>query len=308
MSTQAQRIPRAAVDAQVIAQIVRLASAASVEVNVQDAKHLADSRNVLAAGTRVYVSHLPGQTWDATRDMCMAVRANGFEPVPHVPVRLVESQQAFDRILGELASSSRPRELLLIAGDYPGTAGPYDAVAQALESGALERHEFSKVSVAGHPEGHPRVDAAEIRRSEDEKPRIAARHGLTARFVTQFLFEPEPFVDWAGALRAQGIEAELICGLAGPAKITTLFRYAMRCGVGPSIRALGARPSSVMGLIGDHGPERMLRHLAEAHVSGRCRVDGVHLFGFGGYLRTARWIRNVASGSIRLQDHGGFET
>src|SRR5688572_28145402 len=270
MQMQAQKVARTANDSSVVAEITRLAATGSVEVNVQDLGHLADSRALLAPGTRVYVSHLPNQTWDATRVMCDAVRASGFEPVPHMPVRTVDSAAALDRILAELARSSRPREVLLISGDYPAATGPFATVAQALDTGALEKHGFEHVSVAGHPEGHPTVALEEIRRSELEKPRLASSHGLGARFVTQFLFEVEPFVTWANELRSKDVRAQVVCGLAGPAKITTLFRFAMRCGVGPSIRALGARPSSVANLLGDHGPDRMLRQLAEAHVTGEC--------------------------------------
>ena len=71
--------------------------------------------------------------------------------------------------------------------------------------------------------------------------------------VTQFFFEHKPFLHWVGE-RAQGVGARLVGGVAGPARTATLLKFAMRCGVGPSIRALSVHPSTFMRLIGDHGP------------------------------------------------------
>ena len=160
--------------------------------------------------------------------------------------------------------------------------------------------------MAGHPEGHPKVALETIRHAEREKAVLAAEAGMQVTLLTQFFFEHEPFIQWAEALRTQGVTARLVGGLAGPASIATLFRFAMRCGAGPSIRALGARPSSLLKLVGDHGPEQVLRGLAEAHRTNANIFDGIHLFCFGGYLRTCRWLNAVASGQFALNNNDGF--
>src|SRR5689334_7446614 len=79
--------------------IVQLAREASIELNVQDLKHLEASRALLPEGKRMYISHLPKQSWDATLAACRQVSKAGFDPIPHIPVRLVESEAALDRIL-----------------------------------------------------------------------------------------------------------------------------------------------------------------------------------------------------------------
>lgn len=291
----------------VAAQIAQLAREASVEINVQDVKHLEASREFLAPGTRVFVSHLPRQTWEDTAAAARAVSAAGFEPVPHIPVRLLADATALDRTLAALAERANVREVLLISGDYPDAIGPYSAVAEVLRSGALPRHGFKKVSIAGHPEGHPRVPLEVIRAAERDKVRLATDAGLTPTLVTQFFFEHDPFLDWVADLRSHGVRADIVGGLAGPAGLATLLKFAMRCGAGPSIRALGARPSSVMKLVGEHGPESVLRGLAQARAGDESDFTGIHLFCFGGYLRTCRWLRNVAAGHFHLNHAGGFD-
>jgi methylenetetrahydrofolate reductase (NADPH) len=176
-----------------------------------------------------------------------------------------------------------------------------------LASAALEKHGLRRVSLAGHPEGHPKVGLEELRRAEREKITLATQAGLDVTLVTQFFFEHAPFLQWARELRAQGMRARIVAGLAGPAGLATLIKFAIRCGVGPSVRALTARPSSFVHLVAEHGPEHVIRGLAEARSSGAEDFDGIHLFSLGGYLRTCEWLHRVAHGRFSLNGHGSFD-
>jgi methylenetetrahydrofolate reductase (NADPH) len=293
-------------ESDLVRTVVQLARDASIEINVQDMKHVEASRSFLPPGKKIYVSHLPKQSWSETGLACRAVSAAGFDPVPHIPVRLIADSASLDRLLGELVGEARVQEVLLIAGDYPQALGPYSTVVDVLRSGLLNRHGLRRLSVAGHPEGHPNVSLDEIRRAECEKATLAAHAGFDVTFLTQFFFEHTPFLEWVRESRARAVRARIVGGLAGPAGIATLFRFAMRCGVGPSIRALGARPTSLTKLIGDHGPEKVMRGLAAAYRGDRADFDGIHLFCFGGYLRTCEWLHAVARGRFTLNDHSGF--
>jgi len=306
MSQRAKSAVDELTEAALVQTIVRLAREASIEINVQDVGHLQASRAFLAPGKKIYISHLPKQTSQDTETACRAVREAGFDPVPHMPVRLLADAAAFDRTLEGFLGSAQVEEVLLIAGDYPEAVGPYSTVADALRSGLLTKHGLQRVAVAGHPEGNPKVALDEVRRSEREKVVLAAEAGLDVTLLTQFFFEPAPFLVWASGLRCDGVRARIVGGLAGPAGLATLFKFARRCGVGPSIRALGARPTSLLKLIGDHGPEPVLRGLAEACCIGEADFNGIHLFCFGGFLRTCEWLHTVANGRFELNDSGGF--
>ncbi len=72
-------------------------------------------------------------------------------------------------------------------------------------------------------------------------------------------------------------------------------------------RALGARPSAFTKLIGDHGPQNVMRDLAAAHSKGASGFAGIHLFCFGGYLRTCEWLNRLANGQFSLNRSGGFD-
>jgi methylenetetrahydrofolate reductase (NADPH) len=271
----------------------RLARESSLEVNSLESADIRAGRDFLPAGQKIYVSHLPRQTWAKTLETCAEVVAAGFDPVPHVPVRLIKTEQQLDELLSAMRGAGAG-ELLLIAGDYARAEGPYHQVLDVMRSGKLQKYGFTRVSVAGHPEGHPSVPAEEIRRAQLEKARHGAAAGLQVTLVTQFFFEATPFIDWARDLRHAGAEARVVAGLPGPANIGRLLTLARHCGVGPSIRALSSRPGSVFKLLSDRSPDALLGDLAAALQRQPDLFDGIHLYSFGGFLRTAGWLRQQA--------------
>ena len=271
----------------------RLAREASIEVSCLEAGDILDGREFLRPGQKVYVSHLPRQTWDQTRQTCGRVAAAGFDPVPHVPVRLVESEQGLDEILRALRDAGAA-ELLLISGDYARPLGPYPAVLDVMRTGKLQEHGFTRVSIAGHPEGHPNVPSDEIRRAQIDKAAWGAAAGMQVTLVTQFFFEAAPFVEWARELRGADVHARLVAGLAGPASIRKLFGLAKRCGVGPSMRALSSRSGAMLKLLSERSPDLLLEELSRTTHCAPPLLDGIHLYSFGGFLRTAAWLCQAA--------------
>jgi methylenetetrahydrofolate reductase (NADPH) len=275
--------------------IATLAREASVEMTWHDVGELGPCRSSIAPGTAVFVSHLPGQTWRKTVETCTAVRDHGFEPVPHIPVRRLTDRTEFARLTSDLVADAHVSRVLLIAGDAPQPDGAFAATLDALETGVLAEHGIRRIFVAGHPEGHPRLSDDELRRAERDKLAFAASHDLELVFLTQFFFEPAPFVSWARMLRAEGVGARLVAGLAGPARLTTLFKYALRCGVGASIRALGARPAQLARLTTERDPEPIVRAIAGELATGELGDIGIHLFSFGGLARTCGWLQALAA-------------
>jgi methylenetetrahydrofolate reductase (NADPH) len=289
-------------EAQRIAALVR---EASVEMTWHDVDQLDQCRKLLSPGTRVYVSHIPGLSWAQSVATCVAVRAAGLEPVPHVPVRELGDAADLRDLLAELIAQAGVQKLLLIAGDRSAPLGAFAQTTDVLSSGVLEESGIRTITVAGHPEGHPRISAAELRRAEVDKLTRAREAGLELSFLTQFFFEPEPFLTWVQGLRARGVRSRIIAGLAGPARLATLFKYAIRCGVGRSIRALGARPASFAHLVGERGPESVVRAIASAASEETFAPTGLHFYSFGGLARTCAWIEAVAHGRFAL-DGAGF--
>ena len=73
--------------------------------------------------------------------------------------------------------------------------------------------------------------------------------------VTQFGFDAEPILRWVGALRARDIFCPVRIGVAGPATVATLAKYAVRCGIGSSLRALARGHTAFARILAQAGPD-----------------------------------------------------
>jgi len=82
----------------------------------------------------------------------------------------------------------------------------------------------------------------------------------------------------------------------------------MRCGVGPSIRALGVRPGSLLKLMGDYTPNDLVVELAKARNSQPNLYSGLHVFCFGGLLRTCQWLNALAQGAFEIDTKYRLQT
>jgi methylenetetrahydrofolate reductase (NADPH) len=126
--------------------------------------------------------------------------------------------------------------------------------------------------------------------------------------VTQFCFDAAAIVSWLAALRRDGIASPVRIGLAGPANVATLVRFAIRCGVTNSVRALTSRPDRFMRLVADSAPDGLVRGIgAGAGPELLAGVSGLHFFPFGGVAKSARWANAVRRGRFRLGPGGGLD-
>jgi methylenetetrahydrofolate reductase (NADPH) len=111
--------------------------------------------------------------------------------------------------------------------------------------------------------------------------------------VTQFCFESAPILGLLGDLQTRGIALPVIVGLAGPASPATLGKFALRCGIGNSIRALRAQIGRYGRLLTDTGPDEVLRSLWSAPREATTGIAGFHLFPFGGVRKSGLWLRSA---------------
>jgi methylenetetrahydrofolate reductase (NADPH) len=190
---------------------------------------------------------------------------------------------------------------LVIAGDSERAAGPFDSSLTLLETGLFQRHGIVHVGIAGHPEGHPKVSASALEAALEAKKLVALRAGLDLQWVTQFCFESLPVLSWIGKVGPHGIPVRV--GLAGPASLPRLLRFAALCGIGNSVRALRARPQAITRLLTEAGPEIVVSELAR---QAGAPIAGLHFFCFGGLVRTARWLRAVRDRRFELTPDAGF--
>ena len=278
----------------------------SLEATHPKASDIAELREAAPPNTHVYLSAIPTRPLAELFDQAAAIRAAGFEPVPHISVRNLKSKQELDDLLAKMADKAGLRSVLIIAGDRSDSAGPFSASIEVIESGLLQRHGIEEVGVAGHPDGHPRVASDVLDRALRAKIDAAEQSGLRLHIVTQFSFDAAAIIRWVTRLREFGCEQPVRIGMAGPTNLTSLLRYAQRCGVKASAAGVTRNAGLVKHLFGVTAPDGIIRALTDAAASGTLGEVAAHFFSFGGLGSTARWVTGAQQGRITLDGDTGF--
>ncbi len=268
----------------------------SIEVNPSDPNAVDAALGRLDRGTEVFLTWIPGANPKDLIEQAVKLSRAGLCPVPHIGARHLESEAQLQQLAERLVGDAGVDRILLIAGDRAQPAGPYDSSLSVMQTGVFQNADITRVAVAGFPEGNPHIPEVVLNEALAAKVNFGRGAGLQLSIVTQFCFEAEPIVAWLQRLRARGIDVPVRIGLAGPARLVTLARYAMRCGIGNSVRVLTEQPSFAK-LLTDKGPEPIIQGIAALVGPGSrgmlpLGIAGLHFFVFGGLNRTVDWINS----------------
>jgi methylenetetrahydrofolate reductase (NADPH) len=266
----------------------------SIEINPRHSKALDAAPDRLDRGTEVFLPWIPGADPLNMVEPAAQLRRGGLVPVPHVGARHLESSAQLEQLAARLAGDAGVDRILIIGGDRSRPAGPYDSSLAVMRAGAFQKVGIRRMAIAGFPEGNPNVRENVLEQALTAKLNFARTAGIQLSMVTQFCFKAGPILSWLQRIRACGIEIPVRIGLAGPASLVTLVRYAARCGIGNSLRVLTEHPSFAK-LLTEKEPEPILRGIAEFAAQRKngnlpLGVSGLHFFPFGGFNNTIDWI------------------
>jgi methylenetetrahydrofolate reductase (NADPH) len=271
----------------------------SIEVMPRTAARIEDFRAILPAGTRVYVAHIDGTEFAEMLATARCLADEGFAVMPHFPARGIASRAELERRIAAYADVG-VRQALVIAGGIDAPRGPYTESLQLLRTGLFDARGYTHLHVAGHPEGNRDIDPAggeaNVMTALLRKDAFQTETDAEMAIATQFCFEAAPVIDWANRLRAAGITLPVHIGVAGPAKLQTMLKFAMACGVGPSLRVLQRRAADLSKLMLPFEPTEFLAELAThkaAHPD--FAVERVHFFSLGGIAATTDYAGAAAT-------------
>lgn len=266
----------------------------SLEITAKDVESLREAASAIAPETPIAVTFLPGEEADARIAATKAVRALGFEPMPHFSARRIKSQEEFESYLAAVVNEAGVKRCFVIAGDPEQAEGPFEDSSALIATGAFERAGVQAIGIGGHPEGHPNMTEDQCWAVLQSKCADITARGMAPLIVTQFGFDTDRFLAWLKELRARGIEVPVRIGVPGPAGIKTLLRFAARCGVGASASVMAKYGISLTKLIGTAGPDKLVDRLATDFGSEHGKVR-LHFYPFGGLVRTVDWINDYAA-------------
>ena len=249
---------------------------------------------LLPANTRVYVNHLPRHGLAQTLAALASARAAGLDPVPHIAARRITSRNELAEFLLEAVREVGITKALLIGGDDVQPLGPYADGMAVLRERVFGDCGLREVALPGYPEGHPRIPQTALDQALLDKLALARAQGLDVSIVTQFSFAPARIVEYCSELARKLPEVPVYVGMAGPTDAATLLRFAQRCGVSNSLRAMGAQGMGAVRLFMHTEPREQLSALAQYCLRhADCNVVGAHLFSFGAAAKSAAWMNRV---------------
>ena len=276
----------------------------SIEVMPRTASKVEDFRAILPKGTRVYVAHIEGTPIEEMVSTAARLNEEGFEVMPHFPARIIKDQATLTDWIARYQGEANVNQALLLAGGVTKPHGDYHSSMQLMESGEFDRAGFKRLHVAGHPEGNKDIDPTGGMANVDEalrwKQDFSNRSDAEMALTTQFAFDSGPIIEWAKSLKAAGIDIPIHIGIAGPAKLQTMIKFAIACGVGPSLRVLQRRAKDVTKLLLPFEPTEVISELA-AHAAANpdTNIVKVHFFPLGGIKTNANWaISNGGSAAV----------
>ena len=281
--------------------VVEFARRASMEISTHDERLLGELVQRLPTGMRVYVAHPPKASLEDVVRVALHAQAAGFTASPHLVARRLPSERALRDALARLREHGI-EQVLLVAGDLDRPLGPFSSTLEVIASGALQEVGLKRVGFAGHPEGHPAVDHAQLISALRAKQQFAERSGIAVHIVTQFGFNPEGVCAWERMLMQEKIALPVHVGIAGPTSLTKLLKFAVRCGVGTSVNSLRRSPAAVAGLAGFAiGCEQMLLGLLKGRAAyPGSRLIQPHVYALGGALASAEWLNRMMTGAFEL--------
>ncbi|WP_223475489.1 methylenetetrahydrofolate reductase [Oricola indica] len=274
--------------------------AASIEVSPKQAAESPDLPGLFPAGVRVYITDVGTDTNATLVSAAKRVHDLGYTPVPHFASRRLTTKAALEDRIKAMAEEAGVHDVLVIGGGLEKQAGDFSSTMEVLETGFFDKYGVTEMGVAGHPEGSPdfspevAVEALRLKKSFGE------RTDARIRIVTQFGFDGQKFVDWAESLRDHGIDLPVHLGVAGPAKITTLVKYAAMCGVGNSLEFFKRNTRSLAMLATSHSPEGVVGPIEKhALATPGTAIKQIHVFPFGGIKKASQWLEERGTWDIK---------
>ena len=286
--------PASATEPGIEARASELVAAGSVEISPRELHRATEVAALLPAGSCVYIPSLAGLPLARTLEAIAAIRAAGLDPVPHVSARRIVNREEFRDFLRRAAAEHGVHRVLLIGGDEPRPKGPFVDSLQILEERLLADCGVREIGLAGYPEGHPRIPLNAIEAALARKLELAAAQSIGVYVLTQFSFAPARVVEYCAMLARRWPSLPVYVGIAGPTDPAALARYAQRCGVSRSLRALRTLGTGIAQLVTNTDPRDQVVTVARYTRSREpSNVVGVHLYSFGGAVRTAAWMREL---------------
>ena len=270
----------------------------SVEVTPKAASKIENFEDYVPSGTLIYIAHIEGTPIDEMVATAKKINDQGFFPMPHFPARIIKDKKVLNDWISRYKNEANVSNALLIAGGANKPYGEYDSSIQLIESELFDKANFSNLHIAGHPEGSLDIDPDGSTKNVDHalswKNEYSKKTDAKMAITTQFSFDADAVISWANSVKASGVDIPIHIGIAGPAKLQTLLRYSLECGVGASIKIIQKRAKDLTKLLLPYKPTNIISQLAEyKDKNPDFNIEKVHFFPLGGVKQVSDFVKEI---------------
>ena len=270
----------------------------SIEVMPSTASKIESFKDILPINTRIYIAHIEGVPIEEMIQTAKRLQSEGFSVMPHFPARIIKNKSTLEEWITKYQDEAGIDQALLLAGGVTNPHGIFENSMQLVETELFNKYNFKNLHFAGHPEGNKDIDFDGSTNNVDEallwKQKFNERTDIEVALTTQFCFEADPVIKWADSMIEKGINIPIHIGVAGPAKLQTLIKFSIACGVGPSLKVLQKRAKDVKKLLLPFEPNDFLETLAQHKKENpKFNITNIHFFPLGGINTSADWIKNA---------------
>ena len=268
----------------------------SLEVTPRAALKIDNFADLIPKGTLIYIAHIEGTPIEDMTSTAKKINEQGFKPMPHFPARIIKDKNVLQDWISRYQNEADVKNALLIAGGANKPYGDYDSSIQLIESELFDKANFQNLHIAGHPEGSTDIDPDGTTKNVDEalswKNEFSKRTDASMAVTTQFSFDSKTVINWANKIKQSGIDIPIHIGIAGPAKLQTLLRYSLECGVGASIKIIQKRALDLTKLLLPYKPTTIISELANYKADNPdFNIDKVHFFPLGGVKQVSDFVK-----------------
>ena len=268
----------------------------SIEVTPRAASKIDNFADLIPKGTLIYIAHIEGTPIEDMSSTAKKINEQGFKPMPHFPARIIKDKNVLQDWISRYQNEADVKNALLIAGGANKPYGDYDSSIQLIESELFDKANFQHLHIAGHPEGSTDIDPDGTTKNVDEalswKNEFSKRTDASMAVTTQFSFDSKTVINWANKIKQSGIDIPIHIGIAGPAKLQTLLRYSLECGVGASIKIIQKRALDLTKLLLPYKPTTIISELANYKADNPdFNIDKVHFFPLGGVKQVSDFVK-----------------
>ena len=268
----------------------------SIEVTPRAVAKIENLSELIPSDTLVYIAHIEGTPIEEMVKTAKKINEQGYATMPHFPARIIKDKKTLREWISKYQNEANVKSALLLGGGINKPYGEYDSSIQLIESELFDLAGFEKLYIAGHPEGNKDIDPDGSTKNIDQallwKNEYKNRTDADMAITTQFCFDSKTVINWANDIKNKGVDIPIHIGIAGPAKLQTLLRYSIECGVGASIKILQKRALDLTKLLLPYKPTKILDELASYKFNNPdFNIEKVHFFPLGGVKQVSKFVQ-----------------